>query len=58
VCQNVTIYTDNVRVKSFGFILVSGGRLFVGLTLPGAYEVATALVMAAAGFAAEVAVFG
>lgn len=44
-----------MRVKSFGFILVSGGRLAVGMRLPEGHGAAAAWVVVAAGRAAEVA---
>jgi hypothetical protein len=55
MCHIVTLYRDNVCVKSFGFSLVSGGRLPVGMRLPEGHGAAAAWVVVAAGRAAEVA---
>ena len=58
LCHIVTLYRYNVRVKSFGFIFVAGGRLGVGMRRRGVLAAAAGSVRAAAGRAAVVAVFG
>ena len=58
LCHIVTLYRDNVRVKSFGFIFVAGGRLGVGMRRRGVLAAAAGSVMAAARRGAEVAGFG